>query len=172
MIDKVNTHLVASGIDDQYNANTEGETKTTGDSDIFSTNTFIFNELKASDITNITIYKGCSFFFLDITTRGGKGPWIRTPVGTYVYRPIPTCVPKEFYSPKYSIDKSSATPDLRSTIFWDANVVTDEKGKAKVLFYAADLPGSYTIKVEGTDMFGRFGYQKSTITIKNKTESK
>ncbi len=172
MIDKINTHLVASGVDDQYNANTQGETKTTGDPDIFSTNTFIFNELKASDITNIIIYKGCSFFFLDITTRGGKGPWIRTPVGTYVYRPIPTYFAKDFYSPKYAVDKSAAAPDLRSTIFWDANVVTDENGKAKLSFYAADLPGSYTIKVEGTDLFGRFGYQKSTINIKNKTESK
>jgi hypothetical protein len=171
MIDKINTHLVASGIDDDYNADLLGRTKTTNDQDIFATNTFIFNELKAADITNITIYKGCSFFFLDITTRGGKGPWVKTPPGTFVFRPIPTYVPKEFYSPKYTANNSNL-PDLRSTIFWDANIVTDENGKAKLSFYAADKPSTYTIKLEGTDLNGRFGYQKSTITIKNKTESK
>ena len=78
----------------------------------------------------------------------------------YVYRPIPTYTPKEFYSPKYAVNKSTGLPDLRSTIFWDANVATDENGKAKLSFYAADLPGSYTIKVEGTDLMGRLGIKK------------
>ncbi len=172
MIDKVNTHLVATGIDDQYNANTNNVSKTAIEPDVFFTNSYIFSTLSAEDIIDITIYKGCNNYFLDITTRSGKGPWIAPSKGVYVYRPLPLYMPKDFYSPKYAVDKSAATPDLRSTIFWDANVVTDENGKAKLSFYAADLPGSYTIKVEGTDLFGRFGYQKSTINIKNKTESK
>ena len=169
MIDKISTGK-ATGIDDRYN---ETGASIGGSGEIFSTNSFIFNALSASDVVDIVVYKGCYAYFLDITTRSGKGPWAAPTKGSYVFRPIPIYTPKEFYSPKYAIDKTStALSDLRSTIFWDANVVTDENGKAKLSFYAADLPGSYTIKVEGTDLMGRFGYQKSVITIKNKTESK
>ncbi len=170
MIDNISTNVLGGGNgDSDYN-----QTGKAGGS--FAINSFIFNTLSAEDIIDITLYKGGAsnptYFYLDIITRSGGGPWISTSRGVYVLRPFPLYVPKEFYSPKYSVDKSSTTPDFRSTIFWDANVVTDENGKAKLSFYAADLPGSYTIKVEGTDLFGRFGYQKSTINIKNKTESK
>lgn len=172
MIDKVNTHMVATGIADNFNESMTGRSMTDSLDAVFPVNEFIFNTLKAEDIVDIVVYKGCAYFYLDITTRSGKGPWIAPAKGVYVHKPLPIYLPKEFYSPKYAIDKSSLIPDLRSTIFWDANVVTDENGKAKLSFYAADQPGTYTIKVEGTDMNGRFGYKKSTIHIKPKTESK
>ena len=172
MIDKVNTHLVANGVDDEYNGNIVGVSKTAMDKEIFATNNYIFNTLNAEDILDITIYKGCAYYFLDITTRSGKGPWIQTAAGVYVYRPIPIYLSKEFYSPKYTSTTIGTKTDFRSTIFWDANLVTDENGKAKVSFYAADLPSTYTIKIEGTDLNGRFGYQKKNITIVHKTESK
>lgn len=172
MIDNVNTHMVSSGMPDQYNERTSGLSATDTSKSIFATNQYIFNTLNAEDIVDIVIYKGCAYFFLEITTRSGKGPWLAPTKGVYVHKPLPLYVPKEFYSPKYSVDKTSGTADLRSTIFWDANVVTDENGKARLSFYSADLPGTYTVKIEGTDMFGRFGYQKIWIPIKNKTESK
>ena len=178
-IDKINT-VIVEGYEEVYQGGTAGKLSNNYNASVsnlmpelmYPTNTFIFNALSAEDIKDITVYKGCNSFFLDITTRSGKGPWIAPSKGLYVYRPLPLYIPKDFYSPKYTADKSATTPDLRSTIFWDANVVTDENGKAKLFFYAADLPGSYTIKVEGTDLLGRFGYQKSKINIKNKTESK
>jgi hypothetical protein len=172
MIDKVNTHLVASGMDDNLNQGMVMGTMTNTSSAVFPVNEFIFKTLSAEDIVDITIYKGCAYFYLDITTRSGKGPWIAPAKGIYVHKPLPIYLAKEFYSPKYAVNKNSSTPDLRSTLFWDANVVADENGKAKLSFYAADKPGTYTIKVEGTNMMGRFGYYKGTITIKNKTESK
>ena len=170
MIDKINTHMVASGTNDNYNAT--GISSTATDSTIMSTNEYIFNTLKATDIVNITLYQGCAYYFLDITTRSGKGPWIVRSPGMYVYRPLPFYNPKDFYSPKYSVNKNAEVNDTRSTIFWDANVATNENGKAKISFYAADQPGNYTIRIEGTDLFGRFGYQKSSIKIINTTESK
>ncbi len=168
IIDKTNTHLVATGIDDQFNAN--GISKTAKEPEVFLTNKFIFNTLSAEDITNITVLRGCQYYYLDITTRSGKGPWITTTPGIYVYRPLPIYRPKEFYSPKYT--SGNQTPDYRSTIFWDANVVTDENGKAKISFYAADKSSTYTIRIEGTDLFGRFGYQKSSIKISSSKDSK
>ena len=136
------------------------------------TNKLVFNVLKATDIKNIKLYKGCAFYYLSITTRSGAGPWVSTTPGVYVYRPLPIHIGKDFYSPKYNVEQSTTTPDYRSTIFWDANVVTDENGKAKISFYAADKPTTYTIKVEGTDLYGRFGFQKSTITVVSKSASK
>lgn len=172
LVDKLNTHLASSGINDTYNNSAEGKSITATDSSIFSVNTFILNNLKAADITNINVYKGCVYFFLDITTRSGKGPWIPNLKGTLVYRPLPIYVPKEFYSPKYTVNKNSTLPDLRSTLFWDANVVTDENGKVKLSFYTADKPSTYTIKIEGTDLNGRFGVIRKSIKILPKTESK
>lgn len=138
----------------------------------FDTNKQIFNYLSAADIKNIQLYKGCAFYYLEITTRSGRGPWVATSPGVYVYRPLPFSPAKEFYSPKYNVANASTLPDLRATIYWNANVVTDEHGKAVVSFYAADKPTSYSIKIEGTDLLGRFGYQKGNIKIVNKTESK
>lgn len=137
----------------------------------FEANKFLFQYFNAEDVKDIKIYKGCASYIIDIKTRSGNGPWMGTAEGVYVYRPLPIYMAKEFYSPKYNTSNNDL-PDYRSTIFWDANVVTDENGKAKLSFYAADKPSTYTIKLEGTDLNGRFGYQKSIITIKNKTESK
>jgi hypothetical protein len=170
IIDKVNTHMVSCGMDDVYRS--QEISSTAVESTVFFTNQMIFNAISAEDIKEITIYKTCVYYMLDITTRSGKGPWVNAAKGVYVYRPLPIYPSKDFYSPKYNANKEAVTPDLRSTIFWDANVVTDENGKARVSFYAADKPGLYTIKMEGTDLFGRFGFKKSTLTIKNKTESK
>ncbi|TKC12331.1 hypothetical protein FA048_01550 [Pedobacter polaris] len=172
MIDKINTHIAASGIDDQYNASINGISNTALSPDVYQTNNYIFNTLKASDIVDITVFKGCAYFFLDITTRAGRGPFTLPNRGVYVYRPLPLYMAKDFYSPKYATNKGNSTPDLRSTIFWDANVATDSNGKAKISFYTADKPSTYTIKIQGTDLFGRLGYKQSTIVNTNQTESK
>jgi 5-hydroxyisourate hydrolase-like protein (transthyretin family) len=173
LIDKINTNLAASGAVDNYQ---ETGISITAKKDtallVYPANSYIFNTLSASEIKNISLYKGCNYYFLDITTRSGKGPFIAPTPGRYIYRPLPLYFPKEFYSPKYTVSKSSQNADLRSTIFWDANVVTDENGKASIWFYTADKPGSYTIKMEGTDLFGRFGFKKDTIKVVNNAGSK
>lgn len=173
VIDGINTTLVSLGVADRDNTDTQ-KSVTASDSSgtVLTTNRMILNALSAEDVVNITVYKGCAYYYLDITTRGKKGPWLSFPAGMYVYRPLPIHMAKEFYSPKYVVNSDTKIPDFRSTIYWDANLVTDESGKAKISFYAADKPTTYTIKVEGTDLYGRFGFQKSTITVANKSSSK
>ncbi|RYF25884.1 MAG: hypothetical protein EOO42_02845 [Flavobacteriales bacterium] len=168
IIDGLNTHL-AEGRVDRFNET--GQSITVDDGRIYQTNNYIFNTLKGADILEINLYKGCAYFYLEITTRGGKGPFSAPSEGLYVYRPLPIYVAKEFYSPKYKT-KINSTPDYRSTIFWDANVVTDTNGKAKISFYAADKPTTYTVKIEGTDLLGRFGYKTESIKIIHNTASK
>lgn len=164
VIDNINTHLVSCGMDDGYKET--GVSSTAIESDVFFTNQQIFETLSAVDIKEINIYKGCVYYFLDIKTRTGSGPWVNKTEGAYVYRPLPVYNSKDFYSPRYSVVNNKSIPDLRSTIFWDANLVTNQDGKTNVSFFAADQPGTYTVKIEGTDMLGRFGYAESKITIK------
>jgi hypothetical protein len=84
----------------------------------------------------------------------------------YLYKPIPFSFPAEFYRPKYPLNKLEGLPDLRSTIHWEPNIITDKEGKASVSFYSSDLPGQYSIIVEGTDMNGSIGFLRRTIEIK------
>jgi hypothetical protein len=73
---------------------------------------------------------------------------------------------KVFYSPKYTIaNKTSKKLDLRSTIYWAPNVVTNKKGEANISFFSADKKGSYTIWIEGSDMQGKFGMKTMTLKI-------
>jgi len=169
-IDKINTHIASSGIIDR--PNNGDESLTSLDPIVYETNNYIFNNMYADDIKEIRVYRGCVYYYLEITSRSGKGPFLNPARGVYVHKPLPINIAREFYSPKYLPGDVSNTKDLRSTIFWDANVVSDANGKAKVSFYTADLPGSYTIKVEGTDMFGRFGYQTQKLEIRPGISSK
>lgn len=68
-------------------------------------------------------------------------------------------VAKEFYSPKYVVNKpSNVGIDLRSTIYWNPQVNTDQTtGAASLQFYNADGVGSYRAVVEGIDKTGHVG---------------
>jgi TonB-dependent SusC/RagA subfamily outer membrane receptor len=74
----------------------------------------------------------------------------------------------EFYMPRYDEPavRSLNHTDNRSTIFWSGEVVTDKTGKARVKFYAADRPETYTIHVKG--MSAKGDLLEKTITIGKK----
>jgi hypothetical protein len=95
--------------------------------------------------------------FIEVTTRGKVGPnYLQTP-GTYLYRPVHYGMPKQFYRPAYIVKTPAVVKDLRSTIHWAPNIITDKEGKATVSFYTSDHSGNYTITVEGSDMNGNIG---------------
>jgi hypothetical protein len=82
-----------------------------------------------------------------------------TPLG---YTPV-----KEFYSPRYETPQeiNSTTPDIRTTIYWNPNVVTDAAGNAVFDFYSADTASSYTLVIEGITADGRPVYSRRTIRV-------
>jgi hypothetical protein len=99
---------------------------------------------------------------LVITTKKGKGiePKNIASTGVLPIAPKGFYIAREFYSPKY--DQANLTnnrPDLRSTIFWKPELVTDKDGKASFEYYNADGRGSYRIVVEGIDGKGNIGRQ-------------
>jgi hypothetical protein len=66
---------------------------------------------------------------------------------------------REFYSPKYESGLTSKQPDLRSTIFWKPELVTDKNGNTSFEYYNGDGPGTYRVVIEGIDDKGNIGRQ-------------
>ncbi|WP_028297362.1 TonB-dependent receptor plug domain-containing protein [Olivibacter sitiensis] len=105
-----------------------------------------------------------------ITTRRGDeprkyAPNLYTP-GIVTLSPQGYTVVREFYSPDYSVaQKNPDMADLRTTIYWEPNLITDEHGKATAAFYTADEAGQYQIIVEGIDLNGRIGHEVLFIEV-------
>ena len=104
--------------------------------------------------------------WLEITTWDGNGSLMKKIAGTYLYKSLPFAGRQQFYRPKYAVKDIVGPKDLRSTVHWEPNVITDKDGKAFVSFYSADSPGTYSVIMEGSDMNGNIGRQTGTITIK------
>ena len=51
-------------------------------------------------------------------------------------------------------NKKSSYSDLRSTIYWKGNLLTDANGKASVEFFTADEPSTYTVSLMGVTTTG------------------
>ena len=145
----------------------------------------MMENLKASDIKGIELMRSAEFamtyalghiqpwdykpymIFLEITTYSGHGAFLNHTPGRFIYRPVPSALAQKFYRPRYTI-KNVATAvgtDLRSTIHWEPNLITDKDGKATVSFYSADMPADYNLILEGTDMNGSLGYSRQKIKV-------
>ncbi|PWG78498.1 hypothetical protein [Pararcticibacter amylolyticus] len=104
--------------------------------------------------------------FIEVTTRGGKGPFLKKTVGTYLYKPIPFTTPCAFYSPKYTPESIPDGTDIRPTVYWDPNIITDKQGEATICFFTSDNPGVYSVIMEGTDLAGAIGAGRTRIVVK------
>jgi len=119
--------------------------------------------------TQAAIAGGNNIAYLEITTRSGNGPFTNSARGVLVYRPTVLATVARFYRPKYPIGSNqSAIPDLRSTIHWAPDVITDKNGRATIFFYAADHPGTYTVILQGADLKRKVGFAIQKISIKKR----
>jgi TonB-dependent SusC/RagA subfamily outer membrane receptor len=76
------------------------------------------------------------------------------------YSPVGYYKARVFYSPRYDVTKTNpAFADLRTTIYWNPNIITDKGGRASFEFFNADTKGDYRIVVEGIDDNGHLGRQ-------------
>lgn len=122
--------------------------------------------LSSDEVRTIGGASAKDYAWLEITTRAGRGAYMKRTAGVVSYKPMPFSLPKQFYSPRYKIKETQNTlPDLRSTIHWEPSIVTDENGKATVSFYSADQPKKYTVIIEGSDMQGNVGTTLKTSFI-------
>src|SRR5690606_17771481 len=117
----------------------------------------IYGSMGAGGVIIVTTKRGGGDYSADLYT-----PGIVTPSSQGLYE-IST-----FQSPDYSqADSLNHRPDLRSTIYWNPNIITTETGHAAFDFYTADEPGTYRIVVEGIDVYGRIGRKEFFIEIVN-----
>ncbi|MGV8878670.1 MAG: hypothetical protein ACOH2A_06530 [Sphingobacteriaceae bacterium] len=73
---------------------------------------------------------------------------------------------KNFYHAKYASDKVNKLPDLRSTIYWNANIRLDSTGKASFHYFNGDGPGNYKIIVQGVSSDGLLGAKTFNYPVK------
>jgi hypothetical protein len=75
---------------------------------------------------------------------------------------------KSFYLPRYNGPRETQTnpTDIRSTIYWNPNVITDKTGAAALEYFNADGKGTYSAIIEGIDKDGNIGRQVYKYTVK------
>lgn len=73
------------------------------------------------------------------------------------YTPMGYSKEREFYAPKYAPNAPITNNDLRTTIYWNPKLITDEKGNTTFEFNNADGKGNYKAVVEGIDKNGNIG---------------
>jgi len=131
------------------------------------------DNLNPSDVYSIEVLRSGAYLAvygsqapggaLIITTkRGSSANYVTSvvPAGLITYRFNGYYKSRTFYSPKYTGPRTEAQAmDLRSTIYWNPNIITDKDGKASLEFFNADTKGTYRIVIEGIDDNGNLGRQ-------------
>ncbi|MBU1374241.1 MAG: carboxypeptidase-like regulatory domain-containing protein [Bacteroidetes bacterium] len=80
------------------------------------------------------------------------------PTNVLTFKPKGYAVERQFYTPKYSGPRNTLQrADIRSTIYWNPEVVTDKTGKAALEFFNSDNIGTYRVTIEGIDKNGNIG---------------
>jgi len=130
------------------------------------------NSLSANDVETVEVlkYAGSTAIYgmrgaagvLIITTKQGGGLAAKdiASIGILPITPMGFYKAREFYSPKYdNTELASKQRDLRSTIYWKPELVTDKDGNASFEYYNADGTGTYKVVIEGIDSNGNLGRQ-------------
>jgi TonB-dependent SusC/RagA subfamily outer membrane receptor len=129
---------------------------------------FDINQIPSSQIETVEVLRFASASIygmaggngvLVITTKqGGRDPKDIASIGILPITPTGFYKTREFYSPKYDPQEPAGKQrDLRSTVYWKPELITDKSGNATFGFYNADGAGTYRIVVEGIDSKGNLG---------------
>ncbi|MFV0325838.1 MAG: hypothetical protein ACK5LF_15905 [Bacteroides xylanisolvens] len=134
--------------------------------DIPYTDRQVLLDINADDISRMTfIRKDYNTF---ASQREGGAVVITLKSGASMYKTMPDqrmvsfsligyAWPEYFYHPVYDTPekKKYEMLDMRSTIYWNPSIQTDETGHRKIAFYTSDRPGNYHIIIEGVTIDGR-----------------
>ncbi len=109
-----------------------------------------------------------------IYTRSGRGLFgaIRTSEEKLELNAIPVfSIEKEFYVPKHDSNHvyDLSVPDFRSTIFWEPQLIIDDKGVQNLSYYHSDNVGTFQIIIEAISKTGEIGYQVLSYTVEERT---
>ncbi len=133
------------------------------------------NMIVMSDIASIEVLRSISYTGiyggsggpggeLILTSKDGseiyKDNLKRPAPGIITYAPIGYYKARLFYSPQYDDPKTNIpVADLRTTIYWNPNIITDKDGNASFEFFNAGSQAAYRVVIEGIDGDGNLGRQ-------------
>jgi hypothetical protein len=119
------------------------------------------------DIESIEIFKGPDAVIFGSSgvggailfyTKLGSGKTENTKYNRDGVATIGYSVPREFYVPKYDLERpENVKPDKRTTIYWNPNIIIDSTGNASVSFFNSDEETSITALIEGISFSGVIG---------------
>jgi len=134
--------------------------------------------INVMDIESIEVLRNVNYTAI-YGMNGGNGLLILTsktgasamrsfvPRGILTIQPQGISATKTFYKPQYDVDDAvKLSRDLRTTIHWEAGLVSDNKGKTKFDFFTSDEGGKYLILLEGIDLSGRIGRKLIEFEVK------
>lgn len=119
-------------------------------------------------IGNTAIYgfNGANGVLVITTKRGGSNTnYNRYSPGIVTYAPKGYTISRQFYSPKYDTNQDNR-PDLRSTVYWNPHVITNEQGTANINYFNTDQAGTYRVVIEGIDIYGNLARKVYTYEVK------
>lgn len=143
------------------------------------------NSVSATDIESIEIFLRDPLGTVD-RLYGTKGVLIintkKKPVGQKIskqqlmdmlpktnvitFTPMGYAKERQFYSPKYLPNAVINSNDLRTTIYWNPKLITDEAGNVSFEFFNADGRGTYRAVIEGFDKNGNIGRAVYRYSVK------
>jgi TonB-dependent SusC/RagA subfamily outer membrane receptor len=126
------------------------------------------NAINPNDVETVEVLKGASASIygmqggdgvLIITTKrgGGADPKDIASVGILPIAVQGYYKARGFYSPKYESNLTNIRHDLRSTIYWKPELITDQDGNASFEYFNASGTGTYKVIIEGIDEKGNLG---------------
>ncbi|MCX6220666.1 MAG: TonB-dependent receptor plug domain-containing protein [Bacteroidia bacterium] len=136
------------------------------------------DEIDPFNIERIAVLKGTEASILGgdaaggavvITTKKGFVNKVISPVyNMKEVTPFGYQKPAEFYSPRYetSEQRNNGQPDLRTTIYWNPNILVSSLGESVFDFYTADASTTYTMLIEGITSEGAIIHGINRISIK------
>jgi len=133
---------------------------------------FDLDEMPASAVASVEVLR-TSMYLSIYGSRAGNGVLIITTkrggeddgykgyaLGIANYHPKGYYQARVFYAPQYDDPKTNTqVVDLRTTIMWKPNIITDKNGQSSVSFFNADGKGTYKAVIEGIDSDGNIGRQ-------------
>ena len=132
-----------------------------------------YEDIALEDIDRVDLYMGSKAWVfgedsvagvVNITTRtGGINLPADDPFNNKVMRIVGYQKPIEYYFPRYQQGGSplfrrgagGEVPDMRRTVYWNPYLRLGKDTPAHLDFYSADLPTTYTVRVEGITSHGR-----------------
>lgn len=125
-----------------------------------------YEDLELEDIDRVDLYLGSKAWMfgedsvtgvINITTRNGVNRTTNDIFNNKVVRLAGYQQPIDYYFPRYQPGEkpSQMQPDVRRTLYWNPYLRMMKDTPLHLDFYSADLPTTYTIRVEGITTQGR-----------------